>query len=784
MRLNILKSLIILLIFISFYLIDCKPQQKQKQISINIEKNSQTKLEIRKYVGRDSCIKCHEKEYNLWKGSDHDLAMQKATGQTVLGNFNNSVFTQYGITSRFYRRGNKFLVFTEGPGGNFAEFEIEYTFGIRPLQQYLVKFPNGRYQVLPLCWDTRPSKQGGQRWFHIYPNERIKPEDVLYWSRVNQNWNYMCAECHSTNVRKNYDFNADTYNTKYSEIDVSCEACHGPGSKHIIWARSVEKGKRIKTDNMMGLLVQLKDPNKGTWIFNMETGNVHRTVPLKSHVQIEICARCHARRSIIHEEYIQGKPLLDTHVPALLSEGLYFSDGQIKEEVYVYGSFLQSKMYQKGVLCHDCHEPHSMKVYAQGNVLCYRCHLREKFGVKSHHFHNPDSTGALCVECHMPERTYMVVDPRRDHSIRIPRPDLSEELETPNACNQCHKNKSNKWSVYYIKKWYGEDLIQKPHYGEVLNAGNKGLPDANILLAKLISDTSQANIVRASALRVLDRFPSSLSAQVLKNEINHRDPLIRLAALGCLDIIEPIERLAMAKHLLQDPIRAVRNEAVLSLSSVSPRAFSPSLGKIFEEALSEYIECHMVNAEHYITHINLGNLYLNLKQYDQAEESYKTAIRLEPNFIYSYINLADFYRVRDREDEGERILRKALEIDPKSSQVYHALGLLLVRKKKTSEALINLKKAVLLDPDNPNYSYVYGIGLNSIGKVDSAINVLERALKRRPYNQELLFSLVTIQRDCGNIEIALKYAQQLVTLAPQNSNYKELLNQLVKIKPD
>jgi tetratricopeptide (TPR) repeat protein len=378
----------------------------------------------------------------------------------------------------------------------------------------------------------------------------------------------------------------------------------------------------------------------------------------------------------------------------------------------------------------------------------------------------------------MPERTYMVIDPRRDHSIRIPRPDLSEKIGSPNACNKCHKEKSNQWSVNYINNWYGKDLLENPHYGEILYAGQTGFPGAGDSLTKLVLDTSQAKIVRASALWLLGRYPGQTSAQVIRSELNHNDPLIRYAALHALDIFTPNDRLALAKHLLQDPVLAIRNEAVRVLASVSPGAFSPSRRKVFEDALAENIKCHMVNADHYSTHLNLGTLHLNLKQYDIAEESYKTAIRFEPGFIYSYINLADLYRLQNREDEGERILRSALDINPNSSNIHHALGLLLARKNRLPEALSSMKRATELNPDDPNLSYVYGIALNSIGKVDSAVVLLKQAHQRHPYNLELLFAIVTIQRDRGFIDSAIQYARKLVLLAPQNPNYNQLLNQL------
>jgi len=779
---NKFSSIIYILAFLITFLaiLGCKKDDLE---SLQEEQKSHIKAEndveqSQYYVGRDSCSACHTREYELWKGSDHDLAMQEANKQTVLGNFDNATFTYYGITSKFYKRDDKFYVFTEGPEGNFKEYEIKYTFGFRPLQQYIIQFPGGRYQMLPLCWDTRPKEQGGQKWFHIYPDERITPDDVLYWTKILQNWNYMCAECHSTNVKKKYNLKKDSYQTTYSEIDVSCEACHGPSSEHVTWARLVERGKKIDRESTMGLVIRLKDYEQGTWVFNTETGSAQRTIPLRSRLQIEICWRCHSRRYVINEDYIPGGHLLNTHIPSLLVSDLYFPDGQIQDEVYVYGSFLQSKMYRKGVVCRDCHEPHSMKVYAAGNRLCYRCHLYEKFGVKSHHFHKSDSIGALCVECHMPERTYMVIDPRRDHSIRIPRSDLSGKLGTPNACNKCHKDKDTQWSTEYIKKWYGADFTKRPHYGEVIFAGRNENPGTESMLITLYADTSQSSIVRATALWLLRNYPTEPTVYALQGALNDSDPLIRYAALHALDILEPNERLARAKHLLQDQVRAVRMQAARSLSAVSSGALSPSRKKIWERAIEEYIQSQLVTGDHPASHLNLGTLYLNLKEYEKAEESYLTAIRIEPNSLFAYINLADLYRIQEREKEGEQILRQALEIDQNYEEGHYALGLLFARQKSMREAVFHLRKAEELNPADPNFSYAYGIALNSIGKPDSALLVLDQAHTRHPYNQQLLYALATISRDLGSLSSAILYAQKLVKLAPQNQRYQQLLIQL------
>ena len=337
------------------------------------------------YVGTQACAQCHDKQHAAWQGSQHQLAMQHATPASVLGDFNDAHFTYAGVTSTFFQRDGKYFVRTDGKDGKLADFEVKYTYGVAPLQQYLVEFPDGRIQALSIAWDTRPKSQGGQRWYHLYPKERITHTDPLHWTRASQNWNFMCAECHSTDVHKNYDAASDTFKTTWSEISVGCEACHGAGSAHVDWARN----KGSASDK--GLAVRFDERAGAHWAIDAATGNAKRSAPRTTRKEIETCALCHARRGQIWEGHVPGRPLADTHQPALLSAGLYEDDGQMRDEVYNYGSFLQSRMYQQGVTCSDCHDPHSGKLREPGNGVCFQCHSAEKYGGQAHTGHPLDA---------------------------------------------------------------------------------------------------------------------------------------------------------------------------------------------------------------------------------------------------------------------------------------------------------------------------------------------------------------------------------------------------------
>ena len=716
------------------------------------------------YVGGETCRRCHDAEYKAWQGSHHDLAMQPANAKTVLGDFANASLTRFGVTSSFYKKDGKFVVRTEGPDGKLQEYEIKYTFGVDPLQQYLIEFPGGRMQALSLAWDTRPKAQGGQRWFHLYPDEKIAYNDELHWTRPSHNWNYMCAECHSTHLEKNYDPVSRTYRTTWSEIDVACEACHGPGSDHVLWADRKPGWEQFAANH--GLMLQLDERNNIHWEINPDTGNPVRSKARDSDREIGMCARCHSRRSKISADYVHGAPLLDHYLPSLLNEGLYYADGQIDGEVYVYGSFVQSRMYHAGVTCSDCHEPHSLALRAPGNGVCLQCHRQDKYDQPGHHFHKQESKGASCAECHMPPKTYMVVDPRHDHSMRIPRPDLSMQLGTPNACNNCHQDKDAAWAARQIKAWYGHVPEGFQTYAQALHGERQEAPGAGNALAALIRDVEAPDIARATALAGMGPYLGAATIDVLPLALSDDDPGVRTAAVSILDQMPLNIRVRLAFPMLEDPVRAVRIEAARALAAIPVGELSEEQQALLDKALQEYVMAQQANAERPEAQTNLGNLYAAQGKAEQAVAAYHTATELDPAYVPAYVNLADFYRTQGKESEAEKILRQAAGISPQNAAVHHALGLTLVRQKRTEAALEEFRQASTLNPDNAHYIYVYAVALNSAGKPEQAVMLLQGALNRFPGNRDILGALAAFHRDMGNESAARDYAGKLRAISP------------------
>jgi tetratricopeptide (TPR) repeat protein len=662
--------------------------------------------------------------------------MQEATEKSVLGSFDDVNFRYAGIVSTFFKRDGKFFVRTDGPDGKLADFEIKYTFGVTPLQQYLVEFPGGRLQAFSIAWDTRPKEQGGQRWFHLYPSERITHTDELHWTGPRQNWNFMCADCHSTNLRKNYDPTRRAYHTTWSEIDVSCEACHGPGSRHVTWAKHEEGWNKVDARSK-GLVVALNEGKDGTWAYDPQSGMPKRSPPRHTETEIQVCAPCHSRRAQLFDDARPGQPLMESYLPSLLVEGLYHADGQIDGEVYVYGSFLQSRMYRAGVTCSDCHDPHSLALKTPGNGVCQQCHAAEKYETVAHHFHPPGSAGASCVECHMPAKNYMVVDPRRDHSFRIPRPDLSVQLGTPNACNNCHSDRPAVWAAAKVREWYGHEPAGYQRYAEALQAARSGALDAEVRLLALLRDHDQPAIARATAAMALRDWLSPQTLNALTDALRDPNPLVRMAALEALERMPLEPRWQLARHLLRDPVRTVRALAASTLADIPLERLAPSERADFERASNEYVAAQRQNADSAAAQVNLGNFYVARGQADRAEHTYREALALDSNWVPAYVNLADLLRRQNRDPEGEHVLRAGIDRQPEAAALYHSLGLLQVREKHLSAALASLERAAELAPEETRYSYVYAVALHSAGRTREALAVVDKALQRTPGSRAL-----------------------------------------------
>lgn len=733
------------------------------------------------YVGRDSCIRCHQQQYAQWQGSDHDLAMDHANDETVLADFNNTTFEKEGVTSRFFKKDGKFFVHTRGREGAMETFELKYTFGIRPLQQYLAQFPDGKLQALPIAWDVEK-----KQWFDVSEDDHIQPDEPVYWTNRAMNWNAMCAECHSTNLQKNFEPESGSYHTTWSEIDVSCEACHGPGSIH---------------EQVVAKWSLFPDRRYGTGLAPLKSAD--------SQIQIDTCGRCHSRKQHAFPGFEPGDRFVDHFIPEMLDSQAYYPDGQIKEENYVYSSFHLSLMYQKGVRCTDCHDPHTTKIYTQGNNLCIRCHVAGKYDTPTHHFHQPGSTGSLCVECHMPETTYMKVDPRRDHSFRIPRPDLTLSLQIPNACNRCHDDKPAEWSQDHVVKWYGEKKSRprRIDFAETIAAGREMKPEAIPGLTSLVHDPDAPALLRASALSLLGMYPpgDKQRTSLFTSFASHTDPLLRRVAVRNLgmtldgrgNVGADRDRVALLAESLSDESPPIRHEAARALASVDPSFIDRDKQPQLQKELQSYIDLMLSLSDDPGPNLHLGALYQDLNDPQRAEQYYLRALERDPSFNPARFNLGLFYSLQGDRDKAIATYQQALEWEEKLKargftdpriiernrfllrEAHYSLGLLLAEEpEQLPEAIVHLEKTVEIDPSHPRAQYNLGLAYKHLGKEDEAFKHLRAAYELQPKADDITQALAEAYYRKGNLDVTLKLLRSIVERNPARLDLMNFIQHL------
>ena len=700
------------------------------------------------YVGSDACKSCHAEAYADWHRSDHFKAMEPANDLTVLGDFNNTSFTADGVTNTFFKKDGKYYINTQGEDGQQHDYEVLYTFGYFPLQQYLIAFPGGRMQSTRVSWDSRDKK-----WFHQYADQKIHHEDWFHWTGNSQNWNTMCASCHSTDLQKNYDEDSDSYATTWKEINVSCESCHGPGSKHLVYVNSKQykKGDRIK--------------NSGFYYARDTTAQL----------QLNSCAACHARKTDVAADAMHTDEILDDLIPQVISNEHYFPDGQIKEEDYEYGSFTQSKMFHNNVKCSNCHNPHSGKLRLEGNNLCLSCH-KPAYDTEAHHFHEPETEGGQCVNCHMASRTYMGVDQRRDHSFRVPRPDQSAQYGTPNACNSCHSDKSPKWAAESINSWYG--LERQYHFSDDLVPGSLLDEQSEKHLVKLLADTTKPEIARATSAYYAGSIQTQNSLDALLDALTDQKALVRYHALRALENFPPEHWQQKAYPALSDKVRAVRIAAADLFHRLPAESIGASNKVAFEKANAENVSFLLNQTDFAVGNVMLADYKMQGGAYQEAVAYYIRGLTKDSLMNYARLNLAAAYNTIGQNQQALKTLQDASVIDPFNDQVYYNLGLLYYEMEQTPSALESFQKAVQLGSSNPGLYYNYGLLLQQDGKSKEAEAILLKGFKLAPGALNINYALAYYYMEKKQPLKALEHAKILQSIDSQNPDYQELFRNL------
>jgi predicted CXXCH cytochrome family protein len=707
------------------------------------------------YVGSAACADCHETEWSAWAKSDHHKAIQQPTKATVLGDFHGVPVAAGHPERPVLNTDGSFSVHRSTKGHPPKSYPVRYTFGHSPLQQYLLDVGNGRLQAWSWAWDSRPNEAGGQRWFSLHGEREPLSDSPMHWSGRGFNWNSQCADCHSTGVQKHYDPATDAYTTQFEELSVGCEACHGPASHHLTWATNPSGTDR----GVLGLSQQS--------------------------TEINACAPCHSRRVQLAEGFQPDTPFLDHYAPALLEEGLYHSDGQINEEVYVYGSFLQSKMHRQGVRCSHCHEPHGGTLRHRGNSLCTQCHSpagRADFPTlnpgdydhPAHTLHAEGSPGAQCVSCHMPETTYMGVDPRRDHGFHLPRPHRSEGIGAPNPCESCHSDRDAAWSKAAIEKHHKP--APTAHFATVIDQGRKGIAAAEPQLARLATDPERPVMIRATAASLLERFGGAPSREALEVLTRDSEPLVRLGAAVALGGLQPADRWRLGAPLLTDTHRAVRLQSFEGLlPALNPDHQPPDA---FRTVMAEYLQAQALQAEHPESHTNLGLLHTATGDLTAAQAAYDRALERQSDWTPALINSAELARARGDGERERALMDRALEASPENAEVNYAKALWMTRQKQPKDAVRFYANARDLAPDEAHYWYALGLAHLGDGNAPAAIEELEQAVQRWPAMPQLRQVLINEYLQAAKAPRALLHAEALVKHHPGDPRYIQQLQQI------
>ncbi len=711
-------------ILFSLLIISCNSEDKKEKYS---ETSKTSTKYIDGYVGDKNCVTCHQTEVDLWKGSHHDLAMQIAEKTTVLGNFNNVETIIDGVEYFFFKKGNDFLVKIKEIDNSEKEYKITYTFGVTPLQQYLVDFEKGKKQVLRVTWDVINKK-----WYHQYKGDIIQPHDWLHWTKTAQNWNTMCAECHSTNLKKNYLIEEDGFDTSYSIINVSCESCHGPAEKHLAWAEN-------------------PSDDKNSYILS----------PKKQKEQLNLCATCHARRAKLTENYVPGEKFEDQYMVQNITNNYYHDDGQIDDEDYVYGSFMQSKMFDEGIKCNDCHNVHTLKLKFEGNKLCLQCHVPANYETENHYFHKSNTEASLCINCHMTGKNYMGNDFRRDHSFRIPRPDQSEKYGTPNACTECHKDKSNNWAANVIKDKYGDK--RAPHFSDALLMSTKNnlTEGQRNQLDNFINDLNFPEIARATVIENLDYYtPKQFKPLLIA--LKDSSAIVRYNALIKFRNLPPQDRLSVALEHMNDSIKLVRIGATQLVIGLDENTLSGINKSNFIKSRNELQTMLFANADFSTGRLQLGDYYFQNNDVNNAIKHYEMALKKDSLLLPVYSNLATSYSLTNNFEKASKTLEIWISLDSENGRPHYLKALLNFENKNEEIAVSELKTALKLNPNDTRSLYNLATYYYQDSKdLKQAETYIKSALKIDAENPDFEYLLALIYKEQSKIPQANVIMQRL-----------------------
>jgi len=748
-RTVIILLLALLVVCIGGYVIAQKPVLK---VAVNAAESS--RVRTTEWVDEQQCGTCHQEQNQQWKKSHHAMAMAKPSAESVRAQFDSRSFG----SKQFYQKNQRYWLTAATANGEEKHYPVAYTFGWQPLQQYLVETERGRLQAFSLAWDTEK-----EQWFSLYPDQASEPGHPLHWQQPPHTANSQCISCHVSNYQANYDLPSDSFNSQWQALGVGCQSCHGPASAHLRWAQAPSNLA------LKGFNISLREAEP----------------------QLNSCAQCHSRR-IELTDFTAEADVHDQFLVSPLSADLYEVDGKIQDEVFEYGSFVQSRMYQAGVTCSDCHNGHSGELRAEGNAVCSQCHnpqgqparvglpveeLRtqrlqgKNYNSAEHHFHASDSVGAQCTSCHMPSRTYMGNDDRHDHSFSSPNPAQAIALDHSDACLGCHQEQTAQATLAQFKQWYPNAKARDEGYATTLFMARNGLEGAAQALLAQLQEEKQPPIRLAVLLTELVNYPSDAAQQLVVRYSEHANALLRRAAIETASVLMPVVWLqGQFPRWLEDKTTAVRVVAAEQLMGLQ-QPLAPRLLAEYEQLQQR----HLATAE---AHFNLASVYQLTGREERAAEALQQALERNIDYLPAVIAWSQWLETNSPGAATQflqaQLQRQQLQGQAGTATLHYALALSQIRQGFMPAGMKHLQQAYEQDPLNSQYAYVLAVAYYDSGAQQKALQILRTALANNPNQRHLRFVLLQYSRNSEEREKLLKDLQLINPFDPflENSQGK------------
>ena len=590
------------------------------------------------FVGAAKCAECHADMHRTWRTARHSKMLQPASAATVVGDFSQANVTLRGARFTLERDGDRFTIGGRFPFARDEIHRVDFTLGSRRVQHYLTRLADGRIVVLPPSWDVEK-----REWFHnqdiVDPNEASRI--------VVQVWNKDCFGCHVSGEEKRYDPARRSYDTRWTDFGTGCERCHGPGAAH-----AARYAAATPASGSAAIVVPTRlSPERSTMV----------------------CAQCHSLRDITVPGFTAGADYFDYFTPVLEygqksdKDPAYWPDGRPRRFSNDAIGFWQSRCFlEGGAACTTCHvDPHQPDVDRNpqlgrtNDALCAKCHEPIATLASRHTHHEAGSAGSSCIACHMPRTVISLRSRMPDHTLGVPAPENTVRHQIPNACSECHRDRSAAWAVSALRAWYPngrrERLVAR---ADAFSAARRRDGAAVDALAAIARDPRQPPLVRTNAIGYLRLFPGAPAEAALRESAFADHPAMRTAALLGLSEIAGANATPVLARAVSDPQQIVRVAAAVGLMNRQITKLDGEAGVHLEAAKRAYVARASLLTDDAGVLLDAGRFHLLNHDVLAASEALESSLRLDGTMHASRYLLAFARVAQGRTAEARDLLLK------------------------------------------------------------------------------------------------------------------------------